>query len=279
MEHITMSTTKVDTLRISGARLHYQVRGTGPILLMMSGGHGDADSFNGMSEHLTDQYTVVAYDRRGYARSPLDNPVEVQHVTTHADDAASLLAIFGHEPAQVFASSAGALIGLDLATRHAHLVSTLVAHEPPALQLLPAAERPQPPEDLIETMRRDGPAAALEGFRALIGATHDDHEPDVDISQQRTPRAAANAQFFFSHEMGMLDRYTPDIAALRAAPTRIIPAGGRSGRDHFPYRCAAALAEQLDVSLVEFPGGHAGYVSHPSAFAEQLRSLLRNLDH
>jgi pimeloyl-ACP methyl ester carboxylesterase len=273
-----MTATNVDTLKVSGASLYYQVRGTGPILLMMSGGHGDADGFNGIAENLTKQYTVVTYDRRGYARSPLDNPAEVQQVATHADDAASLLALVGHEPAQVFASSAGALIGLDLVTRHAHLVSTLVAHEPPAVHLLPAAERPQPPEDLIERMRRDGRVAAMEVFRTLIGVTHDDHEPGVDISQQQSPRAAANAQFFLTHEMGMLDRYTPDIAALRAVPTRIVPAGGRTGRDHFPYRCAAALAGQLDVSLVEFPGGHAGFVSHPNAFAEQLRSVLANPD-
>ena len=273
-----MSTTEVDTLRVSGARLHYQVRGDGPILLMMSGGHGDADSFNGMVESLAEQYTVVTYDRRGYARSPLDDPTEDQQVATHADDAASLLATVGHEAAYVFGNSAGALIGLDLVTRHAHLVSTFVAHEPPALQLLPAAERPQPPEDLVETMRRDGPVAALEEFRALVGATHDDNEPDVDISQQRSPRTAANARFFFSHEMRMLDRYTLDIAALSGVPTRIVPAAGCTGRDHFPYRCAVALAGQLDAALVEFAGGHAGFVSHPSAFAEQLHDVLTSTD-
>ena len=270
--------TKVDTLRVPGASLYYQVRGTGPILLMMSGGHGDADSFDGVAEHLVEQYTLVSYDRRGYARSPLDTPGEMQHVATHADDAASLLDMLGHRPAQVFASSAGALIGLDLATRHSHLVSTLVAHEPPALQLLPPAVRPQPREDFVEKMRRDGPGAALEEFRALIGATDDDHEPGADIRQRRSPHAAANAQFFFSHEAGMLDRYTLDFAALVGGPARIVPAAGRTGRDHFPYRCAAALAEQLHVSLVEFPGGHAGYVTHPNAFAEQLRSVLGNPD-
>ena len=121
-----MSTTEVDTLRVSGARLHYQVRGDGPILLMMSGGHGDADSFNGMVESLAEQYTVVTYDRRGYARSPLDDPTEDQQVATHADDAASLLATVGHEAAYVFGNSAGALIGLDLVTRHAHLCPRLL---------------------------------------------------------------------------------------------------------------------------------------------------------
>jgi pimeloyl-ACP methyl ester carboxylesterase len=269
--------TKIDMLPVSGARLYYQVRGSGPVLLMMSGGHGDADSFKGIAEHLGEQYTVVSYDRRGYARSPLDDPDEVQQVATHADDAASLLARFGQEPAQVFANSAGALVALDLATRHAHLVSTLVAHEPPALHLLPAGERPQPPEDLIATMRRDGPGVAMEGFRALIGVTHDDHEPGVDPAQQRSPRAAANARFFLGHELAMLNRYTPDIAALRAGPTRIVPAGGRTGQDQFPYRCAVALARQLGVSIVDFPGGHAGFVSHPTAFAAQVRQVLDDL--
>ena len=76
----------------------------------------------------------------------------------------------------------------------------------------------------------------------------------------------------------MLDRYTLDIAALSGVPTRIVPAAGCTGRDHFPYRCAVALAGQLDAALVEFAGGHAGFVSHPSAFAEQLHDVLTSTD-
>ena len=34
------------------------------------------------------------------------------------------------------------------------------------------------------------------------------------------------------------------------------------------------LANRLGKAVVEFPSHHAGYVSHPRAFAEQLRAVL-----
>jgi hypothetical protein len=36
------------------------------------------------------------------------------------------------------------------------------------------------------------------------------------------------------------------------------------------------VAEQLKTTLVEFPSHHAGYISHPLAFAERLRDVLRD---
>jgi hypothetical protein len=60
-----MNVTKVDTVRVAGASLYYEVRGSGPVLLMIGAGAADAASFNGIAAHLADQYTVVSYDRRG----------------------------------------------------------------------------------------------------------------------------------------------------------------------------------------------------------------------
>jgi len=115
------------------------------VLLLIGAGSADAASFNGIAAHLADQYTVVSYDRRGYSRSPLDDPEEEQRIETHSDDAHRLLAQLCTEPAYVFGSSGGALIGLDLAIRHPEQVRTLASHEPPAGGLLPDAERPRLP--------------------------------------------------------------------------------------------------------------------------------------
>jgi len=99
-----MNVTKVDTLRVPGASLYYEVRGSGPVLLMIGAGAADAASFNGIATHLAEQYTVVSYDRRGYSRSPLDDPEEEQRIETHSDDAHRLLAQLCTEPAYVFGS-------------------------------------------------------------------------------------------------------------------------------------------------------------------------------
>ena len=59
-------------LSVLGATLFYRVRGTGPLLLILAGGHGDADTTDGLCEQLIDYYTVVTYDRRGLSRSTVD---------------------------------------------------------------------------------------------------------------------------------------------------------------------------------------------------------------
>jgi len=260
-----MNIAKIDTLRVPGASLYFEVRGSGPVLLMIGAGAADAASFNGIATYLADQYTVVSYDRRGYSRSPLDDPEEDQRIETHSDDAHRLLAQLRTEPAYVFGSSGGALIGLDLAIRHPEQIRTLVSHEPPVGGLLPSAERPRVP-------LRDP-----QQFAASIGVSYDDREPDAELpygSPEAKARIAANRAFLFAHEAPMYPCYTLDIAALSAAPTRIVIAAGRASRGYFPHRIATLLADRIGTTVVEFPSHHAGYVSHPRAFAEQLRVVL-----
>ncbi len=58
-----MNLTKSGTLRVPGASLSYEVRGSGPLLLLIGGGAGGAGDWNGFFNSLTDAYTVVTYDR------------------------------------------------------------------------------------------------------------------------------------------------------------------------------------------------------------------------
>src|SRR5258706_10115886 len=118
---MSMKPTKTDTLQAPGASLYYEVRGSGPILLLICGGVYDAAGYAGLAERLADRYTVVTYDRRGNSRSPLDGPPRHQRVEVHADDAHRLLAavgVTGGERADVFGNSSGAMIALELAVRH-----------------------------------------------------------------------------------------------------------------------------------------------------------------
>jgi pimeloyl-ACP methyl ester carboxylesterase len=60
-------------LDVPGARLYYETHGSGPLLLLIPGASGTVGGFAG-GEHLAAQYTVVAYDRRGFSRSRLAGP-------------------------------------------------------------------------------------------------------------------------------------------------------------------------------------------------------------
>ncbi|MPS76436.1 MAG: alpha/beta hydrolase, partial [Microbacterium sp.] len=75
--------------------------------------------------------------------------------------------------------------------------------------------------------------------------------------------------------------YTPDIAALQAAPTRIVVAVGEESLTGYTGRTALALAERLGQQATVFPshhggflGGESGYAGQPEAFAATLREVL-----
>ncbi len=71
-----------------------------------------------------------------------------------ADDVHRLLSALGAQPAYVFGSSGGAVVGLALVTAHPDQVRTLVAHEPPVVELLPdSAQVRDQIEDIYHTYR------------------------------------------------------------------------------------------------------------------------------
>jgi pimeloyl-ACP methyl ester carboxylesterase len=275
-----MSTTKVDTLPVPGANLHYKVRGSGPLLLILQGGDGNADGTDGLANYLVDHYTIVTYDRRGLSRSPLADPSEAFGLETHADDAHRVLAALSNEPALVFGGSLGALLGLDLVARYPNQVRRLVSHEPPAPELLPdveQAEAERSQADLEETYRREGAAVAIRKMMASANLNFEDREPDLVLPQPTSGMAsqrAANLDFFLSRDAGAVRRYRLNLTALRAASTRIVSAAGLSSRGTWLHQVASALADRLGTELREFPGGHNGFVLRPRAFAATLREIL-----
>jgi pimeloyl-ACP methyl ester carboxylesterase len=134
-----MPATKTNALKVPGANLYHEVRGSGPVLLLICGGVYDADGYAPLAEQFAARYTVVTYDRRGNSRSHLDGPPGRESIEVHADDAHRMLTAVGvtADHASVFGNSSGGTIGLELATRHPEQVRTLVVHEPPLFELLP----------------------------------------------------------------------------------------------------------------------------------------------
>lgn len=263
-------------LDVPGATLYYKVRGDGPVLLMLPGGDGDADATDALADRLASQYTVVSYDRRGQARSPLQDTDAAVEVATHSDDAARVLAAVAESPALVFGVSLGALVGLDLICRHPHQVRCLVAHEPPATELLPPPERQQAvrgQEEIERLYRGEGIAAAMRQFLVLGGVDVTDREPDVALSRPK-PERISNLAFFLAHDAPAVRLYRLDWPGLRAAADRIVPAVGATSRTGFAHRCARTLAEELGRPLAEFPGGHSGFILRPVAFAARLHDVL-----
>lgn len=273
MQHI-----EANVLRVPGALLSYQVRGQGPLLLLIAGGGSDSQSFNGIVRQLAEHYSVVTYDRRGISQSTLDDPEEEQRVEVHSDDAHRLLLELGseYEPAYVFGSSGGAIIGLDLVARHPSQIHTLIAHEPPT-HLLPDADPIQEMGAIREIYFHEGLVATFQALMAQPSLHVDRQEINMGPSTiEERDQAANNTIFLFEHEFAMYDRYQLDFAALKRASSqaRIVLAGGHDNKDDALYKSTLAVADQLGTTVVDFPGRHIGYVTDPRAFIQRLSEVL-----
>lgn len=270
--------TEIRVVEVPGARLHCEVRGSGPVLLLIPGGAADAASYDGIAPLLAAEHTVVTYDPRGTSRSPAADPASAASVATLADDAHRVLdavGAVGARSATVFGSSAGAVTGLELVGRRPEQVARLVAHEPPVTALLPDAARHDGGR-LAELQRREGTPAAMARFLADTGMDGDAPPPPTDdpAALEGLARFAANLPGFFAHTVVAVSRYQPDVEALRSLGPRIVVAAGRDSAGQVPRRATEALAAALGAELVEMPGDHRGFLGAPVAFAETLRPLL-----
>ncbi len=275
----------IGRLRVNGATLHYEVRGHGPLLLLIPGGAGGAASFDGIAQGLAAEYTVASYDPRGISRSALDDPESEQRVAEHADDAFRLLELLSPgEPARVFGSSSGAIAALHLLTSHPERVARLVAHEPPVVEVLPDASEHRALIARVQaTLHTEGLMPAMAVFAAGLKKGGDDGstEPKAEIrlppqAAARVERTMANLPYFVGRIVPVFMSYAPDLHRLESLSDRLVLACGQDSRGELPYRPAALLAEHFGTELLHFPGGHTGLTTHPAEFAEQLRKACRD---
>jgi acetyltransferase/esterase len=279
-----MSEPRIEMLAVPGAKLYTEARGAGPLLLCIVGGNGDAEVFAQMAAQLASQFTVVSYERRGFARSPLDGQLDdAARIAVDADDALRVIEAYGGGPAYVLGSSSGAIVGLALLARAPAAVRTLVAHEPPMVTLLPdAAAWLARFEHVHQTYVASGVGAALAEFGAAVGlpglrppplgahlATH--VPPAIAGMIERMP---ANQAFMLEHEVREYPQFTPDIDALRAAARKLVLGIGRDTEDGVLSQPARRLARSVGAPVVDFAGGHVGYMTHPEVFAGELAALL-----
>jgi pimeloyl-ACP methyl ester carboxylesterase len=283
----------MNMLKTTGAEIAYDVRGPLPTAdgrppLVMIGQPMTAGGFDTLASHFPDR-TVVTYDPRGLGRSTrsdgrVDNSPMVQ-----AEDIHALIEELGAGPVDMFASSGGAVTALALVAAHADDVHTLVAHEPPLIQVLPdsaAAARAQ--AGVRDAYEANGSNA---GMAAFIAMTSWQGEFTADYFAMPAPDPAAfgmPAEDDGSRDSPLLsDRswaitsYRPDVNALAAAPTRVVIAVGEESGAAFTGRTSRATAELLGQDATVFPSHHggflgaeSGYPGKPEAFARKLRAVL-----
>jgi len=262
-------------LEVPGARLYYETYGSGPVMLMVPGATGTADSFRRVTEHLAAHYTVVIYDRRGFSRSQLHGPQDYNHrLETDADDIRRLIEHLSDEPATVFGTSSGGIVALEVLTRHPSVVRTLVPFEPPAVRLLRDGQKwVDFFFGVYDLYRQSGIEPALKKFREQAFA---ESERQHMAAAPKNEYTLANATYWFEHELRQYPAADLDLKALKSDADRIVPMAGRESRGYPCYEVNVELGKKLGRDLIELAGGHIGFLTQPAAFAlEFLAALAR----
>jgi pimeloyl-ACP methyl ester carboxylesterase len=208
-----------------------------------------------------------------------------------AADVHALITVLDAGPVELFASSGGAVTALALVAAHPDDVSTLVAHEPPLLPVLPDADAAERAWTAVrDAYDAGGWGAGMAAFMVLTswqGEFTDDYftQPAADPAAFGMPAEDDGSRDdpLLSDRSSAIIHHHIHVAALDAAPTRIVIAVGEESLDTYTGRTAAATAELLGQEATVFPshhggflGGEFGYAGQPEAFAHRLREVLGN---
>jgi pimeloyl-ACP methyl ester carboxylesterase len=289
---LTQSSPTTHTLRVPGATLTYDVRqGSGPDTtpLVLIGSPMGAGGFTSLAPRFADR-TVVTYDPRNNGeRSTADDPTEPITPQVQADDVHAIIEQVGG-PVDLFASSGGAIVALDLVARYPNDVRTLVAHEPPLASIVPDREQALAANKSIhDAYMAGGFGAGMAKFMQVV--MHQGEftpeslagpAPDPQMFGMPTEDDGVRTDLMLGHSVRFLTTYEPDFEAIKAAPTRTIIAVGADSHGELAQRGGEAAAQRLGTEAVRFPGDHGGFMGgeygqppgKPEEFAAKLREVL-----
>lgn len=250
--------------------LWYEVSGTGPTLLVLAAGIDDAAAAAPFADRLRDAFTMLRYDRRGISRSQpgleqgADSPLAV-----HADDAAALIDEVAGGPVYVFGASIGALIGLELVSRHPAKVSAAILHEPPLEYLVLNPERTARLDEVAVKAQTD-PIAAIRGFGEIV-MSGDVREPDAP-APPRPSNPQETIPGFLSGDFDAVRCYQVDETAVGRSADKLLLTDGSHSEGRFEALCSAELAGRLGVKHATIATGHSPMVDFPATTADFVRA-------
>jgi pimeloyl-ACP methyl ester carboxylesterase len=243
---------------VDGIRLHYEVDGFGPPLLLVSGMGAPAVAWDPvLVQRMAQHHTVITFDNRGTGLS--DKPDEPYSIALFASDAVGLLDALERPRAHVFGASMGGMVALEMGAHYQDRVAslTLACTTPGGRNAVPA-----PPESLAALQSRGslGPeestlvAWRLAYSEAYVRDHRDELEADAARAQQQvTPPDAFERHFQATMTLRVFP-YLKDITAATLVAT---------GRDDvlIPAANSEILAREIaGAELVVFDGAGHGFL-------------------
>lgn len=247
------------TLNSAGVKIHYEVHGSGPTVLLSHGYSATSQMWRGQIEALSRAHQLVTWDMRGHGASdyPADQAAYSQDKTV--EDMAAILDAVGAKSAVVGGLSLGGYMSLAFTVKHPERVQALL---------------------LIDTGPGFKKDVAREGWNAYALETAREFEAHgLARLKARSPEMASaqhrSAEGLIKAAKGMLTQH--DATVINALPEIGVPALVIVGANDKPFLAAA------DYMAAKIPGakkvvipdaGHAANIDQPAAFNASVLAFL-----
>ncbi len=121
-----------------------------------------------------------------------------------------------------------------------------------------------------------GVAIAQRQFADGVLGNADRQAMERKRSEHASESFLANARYWMEHELRQYPRTKLNLATLITHAEQLVLAGGRDSHDQMTYQPNKVLAQQFGCDIIDFPGGHLGFLSFPTEFAKVLVNVLNN---
>ena len=261
---------------VNGARLYYELAGSGAPLVMIHAGIADCRMWDGEFEAFARSHRVLRYDMRGYGKSmPVDGDFNLE------DDLEALLAALKIPPPYVLMGcSMGGGLAIDFALSHPDRVAKLilVGSDPAGLQL-----EAEWPDELIAQSEAAFEAGDVDRVAELDMQIWFDGAGRArkEVNAEARHKAYEMAKSVAALELKGIGKHVRKAKA-RPAAERLhelsLPALIVIGDNDLPYLKLAAdyLTEKLRAATkLSIPdAGHLPNLEHPALFQAAVQRFL-----
>lgn len=259
----------------ASARLHIEVEGNGPTIVLAHGFGGSARNFSPQARALRDRHTVVRYDARGHARSEAPDDPAAYTPDMFAADMGRVLDHAGADTAVVGGLSMGAGSALRFALAQPARVRGLVLAAFPPGPRVPGSFTAVA-RRFAEAIERDGLDAAGERF-VWGPASGLDPQAAQLVRQgflEHPPRGLAYTLRGGIAEQPSVADLAPRLATLRQPALVVV--GDRDRMSLEPCHDLARALPNARLAVIE-GAGHVVNLAKPAEFNAELGRFLDDL--
>jgi pimeloyl-ACP methyl ester carboxylesterase len=248
------------TLDRDGVKIHYEVAGDGPTLILTHGYSSTSDMWAGQIAPLAKHFKVITWDMRGHGRSDYPHDQAAYSEAATVADMAAILDAVDSRDAVVGGLSLGGYMSLAFHATHPERTRALLI-----IDTGPGYKNDQARDGWNANAVRRAERFEAEGFGDLAKAS-----AEVRLARHRDATGLARAA------RGMLTQSNTRV--IESLPTIAVPALVVVGADDTPFLTASdyMAAKIPGAKKVVIPNaGHSANIDQPQAFNTALLDFLK----